>query len=275
MVGWPHRLDAHEFRWTPGVGDGQGGLTCCNSWGCKELDMTERLNWTVILPFQRSGNWNRRKLTKWTHPGENKGWSYNLFSWAPNSLQMVPCNHEIKRCLLLGRKAMTNLDRILKSRGITLPTKVCIVKKMVFPVVMYRCESWTITKAKHWRTDAFELCWRRLFWVPWTERISSSQSILKEVNPEYSLEGLMLKLEASTLWPPDAMNWLTGWERLKAGGEGDDRARDGWTVSPTRQAWVWASSRSWWWTGKPGVLQSMGSQSRTRLSNWTTTATKT
>ena len=130
---------------------------------------------------------------------------------------MVPCNHEIKRRLLLGRKAMTNLDRILKSSDISLPTKVCIVKKMVFPVVMYGCESWTITKAKHWRTDAFELCWIRLFWVPWTERISSSQSILKEVNPEYSLEGLMLKLEASTFWPPDAMNWLTGKDPFDAG----------------------------------------------------------
>ena len=105
------------------------------------------------------------------------------------------CSHEIKRRLLLGRKAMTNLDNILKSRDITLPTKVRRVIAMIFPVGMYGCESWTIKKAEHWRTDAFELwCWRRLLRVPWTER-RSNQSILKEINPEYSLEGLMLKLQ--------------------------------------------------------------------------------
>ena len=104
------------------------------------------------------------------------------------------CNHEIKRHLLLGRKAMTNLDSIFKSRDITLPTKVHLVKAMVFPVVMYGYESWTIKKAEHGRTDAFELwCWRRLLRVSWTAR-RSDQSILKEINPEYSLEGLMLKL---------------------------------------------------------------------------------
>ena len=104
------------------------------------------------------------------------------------------CSHEIKRCLLLGRKVMTNLDSIFKSRDITLPTKVRLVKAMVFPVVMYGCESWTIKKAEHWRIDAFELwCWRRLLRVPWTAR-RSNQSI-KDISPEYSLEGLMLKLK--------------------------------------------------------------------------------
>ena len=104
------------------------------------------------------------------------------------------CSHEIKRCLLLGRKVMTNLDSILKSRDITLPTKVRLVKAMVFPVVMYGCESWTIKKAEHKRIDAFELwCWRRLLRVPWTTR-RSNQSILKEMSPDYSLKGLMLKL---------------------------------------------------------------------------------
>ena len=104
------------------------------------------------------------------------------------------CSNEIQRCLLLGRKAMTNLDSILKSRDITLPTKVRLVKAMVFPV-MYGCESWTIKKAECQRTDAFELwCWRRLLRVPWTAR-RSNQSILKEISPEYSLEGLMLKLQ--------------------------------------------------------------------------------
>ena len=105
------------------------------------------------------------------------------------------CSHEIKRYLPLGRKAMTNLDSLLKSRDITLPTKVCQVKAMIFPVVMYGCESWTIRKAACQRIDAFELwCWRRLLRVPWTAR-RSNQSILKEINPEYSLKGLMLKLK--------------------------------------------------------------------------------
>ena len=105
------------------------------------------------------------------------------------------CSHEIKECLLLGRKAMINLDSILKSRDITLPTKVCLVKAMFFPVVMYGCDSWTIKKAEHQRIDAFELwCWRRFLWVPWAAR-RSNQSILREISPEYSLEGLMLKLK--------------------------------------------------------------------------------
>ena len=105
------------------------------------------------------------------------------------------CSHEIKRCLLLGRKVMTNLDSILKSRGITLPAKVCLVRAMVFPVVMYGCESWTIKKDEHRRIDAFELwCCRRLLRVPWTAR-RSNQSILKEISPGCSLEGLMLKLK--------------------------------------------------------------------------------
>ena len=113
------------------------------------------------------------------------------------------CSHEIKRRLLLERKAMTNLDSILKSRGITLPTKVCLVKTMVFSVVMYRCESWTIKKAECRRIDAFELwCWRRLLRVPWTAR-RSNQSILK-ISPGYSLEGLMLKLKLQYFWPPHA-----------------------------------------------------------------------
>ena len=105
------------------------------------------------------------------------------------------CSHEIKRRLLLGRKVMTNLDSILKSRDITLPTNVHLVKAMVFPVVMYGCENWTVKKAEHRRIDAFELwCWRRLLRVPWTAR-RSNPSILKEINPEISLEGMMLKLK--------------------------------------------------------------------------------
>ena len=117
-----------------------------------------------------------------------------LFFWAPKSLQMVIAAMKLRH-LLLGRKAMANLDSILKSRDITLPTKVHLVKAMVFPVVMYVCESWTIKKVEHQRIDAFELwCWRRLLRVPWTAR-RSNKSIVKEISPEYSLEGLMLKLK--------------------------------------------------------------------------------
>ena len=116
------------------------------------------------------------------------------------------CRHEIKIHLFLGRKVMTNLDSILKSRDITLTTKVCLVKAMVFPVVMYGCESGTIKKAEHRRADAFELwCWKRLLSVPWTAK-RSNQSILKEISPEYSLEGLMLKMKLQILWPLDAKN---------------------------------------------------------------------
>ena len=159
---------------------------------------------------------------------------------------------------------MTNLDSILKSRDITLPTKVCIVKAMVFPVVMYGCESWTIKKAEHQRIDAFELwCWRRLSRVPWTAR-RSNQSIQKEISPEYSLEGLMLKLKLQYLasWCKELTYCKRPqcWERLKAGGEGDDRGCDGWMESSTQWSWVWVNSGSCWWTGRPGMLQSMGSQ---------------
>ena len=119
------------------------------------------------------------------------------------------CSHEIKRCLLLGRKVMTNLDSILKRRDITLPTKVYLIKAMVFPIVMYECESWTIKIAEHWRIDAFELwCWRRLLRVPWTVR-RSNQSILNEIIPKYLLEGLMLKLKhqyfGHLMWRTDSL----------------------------------------------------------------------
>ena len=174
------------------------------------------------------------------------------------------CSHEIKRRLLLGRKAMTTLDSILKSRDITLPTKVHLVKAMAFPVVMYGCESWTIKKAEGWRIDAFELwCWRRLLRVPWTAR-RSNQSILKKISPEYSLEGPMLKLKLQyfghLMWRTDSFEKTLILGKIEAGGEGDNRGWDGWMASPTQWTWVWVSSGRWWWTGKPGVLQSMGSQ---------------
>ena len=131
---------------------------------------------------------------------------------------------------------------------------------MVFPVVMYGCESWTIKKAECWRIDAFELwCWRRLLRVPWMAR-RSNQSILKEISPEYSLVGLMLKLKLPILWPPHANSWLI-WKDPDAGKDwsrekGDDRGWDSWMASPTRWTWVWVNSRSWWWTGRPGIVGS-------------------
>ena len=139
------------------------------------------------------------------------------------------CRHKIKRHSLLGRKPMTNLDSVLKSRDIKIPTKFHLVKAMVFPVVMHSCESWTIKEVEHQRIDAFELwCWRRLLRVPWTER-RSNQSILKEIQPEYSLECWCWGSNTLATWCKDPTHWKRPgwWERLKAGGEeGDDRGWD-------------------------------------------------
>ena len=133
-------------------------------------------------------------MTSWQIDGETTE-TVTVFIFLGSKILDGECSHEIKRHLLLGRKAMTNLDSILKSRDITLPTEVCLVKAMVFSKVMYGCESWTIKKAEHQKIDAFELwCWRRLLRVPWTTG-RSNQSVLKEISPEYSLEGLLLKLK--------------------------------------------------------------------------------
>ena len=159
---------------------------------------------------------------------------------------------------------MTNLDSILKIRDVTLPTKVHLVKAMVFPVVMYGCESWTVKKAECRRIDAFELwCWRRILRVPWTAR-RSNQSILKEISPECSLEGLMLKLKLQyfgrLMWRGDSFEKTLMLGKIEGGGEGDDRGWDGWMASPTQWMRVWVNSESWWRTGRPGVLWFMGSQ---------------
>ena len=138
-------------------------------------------------------------ITSWQIDGETVETVSDFIFWGSKTTMDGDCSHEIKRRLLLGRKVMTNLHSMLKSRDISLPTKICLVKAMVFPVVMYGCESWTIKKAEHRRIDAFELwCWRRLLRVPWTAR-RSSQSILRDISPEYSLEGVMLKLKLQYL----------------------------------------------------------------------------
>ena len=159
---------------------------------------------------------------------------------------------------------MTNLDRILKSRDITLPTKVHLVKAMVFPVVMHGCESWTVKKAECRRIDAFELwCWRRLLRVPCTAK-RSNQSILKEINPGCSLEGLMLKLKLQYFC--HLMGRVDSLEKtLMLGGIGGRRRRgwqrwEGWMALLTRWTWVWVNSGNWWWTWRPGVLWFIGSQ---------------
>ena len=169
---------------------------------------------------------------------------------------------------------MTNLGSVLKSRDITFPTKVRLVKATVFPLVMYGCESWTVKKAEPRRIDVFELwCWRGLLRVPWNAR-RSNQSILKEISPEYAVlnkDGCW-SWNSNTLatWCKELTHWKRPWcwVRLKVGGEADNRGWDGWIASLARWTGVWVNSGSWWWTGRPGMLQCMGSQ-RVELDYWT------
>ena len=189
-------------------------------------------------------------ITSWEIDGETVEIVADFILGASKITVDGDCSHEIKRLLLLGRKVMTNLDSILKSRDITLSTKICLVKAMLFPVVMYGCESWTVKKAERWKIDASELrCWRRLLRVPWTTR-RSNQSILKEIGPGCSLEGLMLKLKLQyfghLMWRADSLEKTLMLGGLGAGGEGDDRGWDVWMASPTPWIWVWVNSGSWW-----------------------------
>ena len=193
-------------------------------------------------------------MTSWKIDGETMETVTDFIFLGSKIIADGDCSHQIKRHLLLGRKAMTNLDSILKSWDITFPTKVHLVKVMVFPVVICGWESWTIKKAECWRIDAFDLqCWRRLLRAPWTAR-RSNQSILKEISPEYSLEG-HAEAETPILWPPHAKSWLIGkdpdagmdWKQEEKGTTG----WDGWMASLTRWIWVWVNSGSWWWTGRP------------------------
>ena len=159
-------------------------------------------------------------------------------------------------------EAMTNLDSVLKSRDITLSMKVHLVKATVFPIVIYGCESWTIKKAE---------CWRRLLRVPWTAR-RSTLSILKEINPDIHWQDWCWRWNSNTLatWYEEPIYWKRPWcwEKLKAGGEGDDRGWDGWMASLTQWTWVWASSGRWWRTGKPGMLRTTGF-SESEMIDWT------
>ena len=197
---------------------------------------------------------------RWGNSGNSVRLYLFIYFFGSNVTADGDCSHEIKRRLFLWRKVMTKLDRIEKQRHY-FANKGPSSQGYVFSsshVWLWELEY----KDEHWRIDAFELWrWRRLLRVPWTAR-ESKQSILKEISPENSLEGLMLKLKLQYLaiWCKELTHWKRPWcwERLKVGGEEDDRGWDGWMASPTRWTWVWASSRSWWWTGKPGCCSPWG-----------------
>ena len=248
MLGWmKHKLESRlpgeisitsDMQITPPYGRKWRGTK-------KPLDESERGEWKSWLKAQHSEN-EDHGICSWEIDGETVETVSDFIFLGSKITADGDCSHEIKRRLLLGRNVMTNLDSIFESRDIILPTKVRLVKAMVFPVVMYGCVSWAIKKAEHWNIDAFELwCWKRLLRVPWIARWSN-QSILKEISPEYSLERLMLKLKLQYFghsWCEELTHWKRPWcwERLKAGGKGDNRGWDGSMALPTQWKWVWAN----------------------------------
>ena len=216
------------------------------------------------LNIQKTKTKASNPITSWQIDGERMEIVTDFILESSKITADSDCNHEIKRHLLFGRKVMTNVDSILKSRDITLPTKVHLVKAMVFPVVMYGCESWDYKESwapKNW-----------CFWTVVLQKTLESPLDCKEiqpVHPKWDQSWVFIgrtdaEAETPILWPSDAKNWLIEetlfCEGLGAGGEWDNRGWDGWMASVIHWRWVWVNSESLWWTGRPGVLQSMGSE---------------
>ena len=225
-------------------------------WQSKKAGLKLNIHKTKITAFG--------PITSWQIDGETMETVTDFILLGSRITADDNCSHETKRHLFLRRKAMTNLDNILKSRDITFPTMFHLVKATFFPVVMYGCDSWTIKKAESQRIDTFQLwCWRRLSRVPWTAR-RSNLSVRKEINPECSLEGLMVKVKRQyfghLIWRAYSLEKTLLLGKIEDRGEWGDRGWDGWMASLTQWTWASASSGRWWRTGKLEFSQSMGLQ---------------